>query len=652
MSHHKSWRNPPGVSGRLRTRGLFVGTRADTGAALLLKLLRLATGLHIVGAPGTGKTRFATWLFSQVARVPKAAVLVLNPKGSWGQELRDWTIANGFTKRLIWFHPGEAADHILGWNPLQPNGLPVATHAKATREAIRASWGQSDFDQTAQLARFLYLALAVARELGLTLVEALGVLDPGSPLRQAVLPRLRDAYLRASLERLDSYPLALQLQLVGSTVARLESFVLDPTIRSILACRTQSLRIPDVIDQGRILIADMPAYAPLRLDDVKLLGRLLINDILSYVFSRPKEARTPVYLLIDELHLVATDDLAIAIEQGRELGFNCILAHQHPEQLRTEASSRLYDAVMTCCRTKVVFGGLSVEQLGTITREVTIDQFDPKSVKDELYALEIEPFESVRVVHSYSNSRGTSRGRSESQSDGVTRGESRAHGKAHGHSESEAQIESSGQVTGYQAVMGAGQVVLPDGQVISTTSHEGAGTSSSTVEGSATARGTTNTETESVQYGRSVAQTKLTQHGTSENESVGSGSSVSIVPYNAFIKRQRVATRTFWSENEFLTERLKEIKGLPEAHFLLKTPQSAAVVVRAPYVPTPVVGKVRRQEALARVYAQPFYTRREDVIEEEQKLFPEAAPTEPHALPAQPEAVRALKLRKPFRRKQ
>jgi hypothetical protein len=637
---------------------LFVGTANHTGQSVFLNPNILNTHVEMLGSTGTGKTRLLTWLFSQLARVPRAAVIAINPKGSWGEELRDLVIANGLAKRFIWFNPG-SDDHVLGWNPLQPNGLPVAIHAKATREAIRASWGQSDLDETPQLARFLYLALAVARELELTLVDAVTVLYAGSSLRRDVLSRLRDPFVRTSLERLDSYPVAMQEQLVASTVARLEAFVMDPTIRSILARRTNSLRVGDAIDQGRILVANIPIYAPLRADDVKLLCRLLVNDILSYTFSRPKEGRIPVYLLIDEWHLAATDDLAVGLEAGRELGLHGILSSQHQEQARTEGSDRLYHAVMNCCRTKIVFGGLSAEQLDSITRELTIDQFDPKSVKDELHALEIEPVEAVRVIRSYSTSRGTSRSRSrghgESQSDGITRGGFRAYGKAHGRSETESQIESTAHVTGYQAVMGTGQVVMPDGQIVSTTSHEGGAASSSTVVGSATARGVSTSASESVQYGRSVAQTKLTQESTNESDSdgetEGSGSAFSIVPWNACIKRQRVSSRTFWTEAEFLTEWLKRIKQLPQAYFVLKTPSNPAVVVRAPHVPTPAVGRIKRQEALARVYSQPFYARREEIAQEEQKLLLEAAPTEPRVIPTRGNPVLGAKLRKPVRGK-
>jgi hypothetical protein len=98
---------------------------------------------------------------------------------------------NGLAKRLTWFSPGDGGP-VMGWNVLAPNALPVATHAKAVRETILSGWGQHSIDDTAQLARFLFLALAIARDQHLTLVEALEVLEPDSPVRAAVLPTIRD----------------------------------------------------------------------------------------------------------------------------------------------------------------------------------------------------------------------------------------------------------------------------------------------------------------------------------------------------------------------------------------------------------------------------------------------------------------------------
>jgi hypothetical protein len=53
------------------------------------------------------------------------------------------------------------------------------------------------------------------------------------------------------------------------------------------------------------------------------------------------------------------------------------------------------------------------------------------------------------------------------------------------------------------------------------------------------------------------------------------------------------------------------MKALPMAHFVLKTPESSACVMRAPWVDEPWISKRTLEEKLARVYAQPYYVQRD-----------------------------------------
>ena len=123
---------------------------------------------------------------------------------------------------------------------------------------------------------------------------------------------------------------------------------------------------------------------------------------------------------------------------------------------------------------------------------------------------------------------------------------------------------------------------------------------------------------------------------------------MSFVPWNIYYKRRNVSARTFWSEKEFLTEQLKKAKGLPQAHYLLKTAANPALFVRAPYVSDTFIGNNMRQKALARVYAGPGYRRRDEIVQEEQKLLA-AAPVEPVVEVKEP--LSEVKLRPPYKKK-
>lgn len=49
------------------------------------------------------------------------------------------------------------------------------------------------------------------------------------------------------------------------------------------------------------------------------------------------------------------------------------------------------------------------------------------------------------------------------------------------------------------------------------------------------------------------------------------------------------------------------LKAIPKAHFALKTPESTAHLVQAPWVDEPRITARQLETTLARVYAEPFY---------------------------------------------
>jgi hypothetical protein len=566
----RSLYNPWQGVGELETKGLPLGTDTETGKRLSISPSWLATHLHLLGPTGCGKSRLLLWIFQRLASIPHATIILINPKGDLCHMASDWAVANGLTKRLILFDPGEE-NNIVGYNPLKPNGMPIATHAKAVREGIRSSWGQSSFDQTAQLARFLYLALCAARERELTLIEAVGLLRAGSKVRKAVLPAIQDPYIREALDYFDSLREARQEELAASTLARLEAFVFDPIIRRSLVQQTRSLDLAQVLTDHKILLVNLEQYRPLRPDDVRLLGRLLINDILAHVFERPTGQRSPVYLLIDELATFATDDLLIALEQGRELGLHCVLAHQHIGQLLDEdGSGQLLNSVMNNARTKIVFGGSWAKDLKDLTEELVIDQFDPWTIKDEIHSLELDPIEttrtsrttsyasslshglsmptSVTVGESQTESRGTNAGitrgiqestskaetraKSRSKTRTFTRGKTKAHGWADSEGENQSRGHSSGSSDGSQYSSGTGTATAlgdPDAPTI-TSSYTASGINSARSSSDNYADGTSEAHTESGSAARTTSLSFAKQKAKTKSKTVGKtkGASLSL----------------------------------------------------------------------------------------------------------------------------
>lgn len=588
----------PGM--KVPNRPLAIGTNVETGEPVRIGLHRLAEHMLVTGPTGCGKTQGAMLkLWEQLAPMPDVSVIAMTTKGDFCEKCADFAIGHGLANSFIAFKPG----HIpLGFNPLKRNGWPAERHAKLARTAVLASHGEHSVDEMPQLSRLLFLTLAISLEQGLSLVEAARLLRPGkSPLRVSLLHSVQSEFLREALAWFHDLRDARQDELAASTNARLESFTNDPTIRAILTETECCLNIGDVIKNRKKLCVDCSFYNPLVPDDARTMLRLVLNSILAHKFATPKEERSLTVLLLDEAPQYSTMDLAAALELGRELGLYVVMASQFPSQFKlSKEDTRLFAAVEHCTRTKVVFGGVHVGELEPMVKDLFIDQYNWKTVKDELLTLECEPIESTRVTKtkgfSIGGSLGFNSGTSSSTALTKSRGTSRQWGSSRTHSDALSLLESTATSSGTTT----GENVLPSGESVSTVSA---------TEGTSAMSGVNMTSTDSFgesqsqgeQEGTANTATKGTQSGFSAGINGSWNQSWSTAPFYEYIKRWRVSSRTFQTLDEFLTLALQMVKRQPRGHFVIKVPDHKAIFARAYFVRDPWIPDAQRRRALERM---------------------------------------------------
>jgi len=622
-------------------RKLYLGTDIKTGRSVSLRDEWFETHLHIIGPPGRGKTRFLLWILKHLLRNPKATTVLINPKGNFARMARDLMISEGQSKRMIWMDAGDP-DAALGYNPLRPSARPVATHAKAVREATRSAWGQTSFDETPQLARLLLLSLAVSISLGGTLLDAVRLLrsgPAGKRVRRDLFAMLasgkargeRDllVFLKDALAWFDSLDDRRQEELGASTLARLEAFVCDPVVSRMLT-QKNCLDMSRVIAEHKALLVNLELNRPLGIDDIRLLGRLIVNDVLNVVSSRGPSADEPVYLILDEAHTFVTHDLCSILDMGRELGLHCILAHQNLGQLRREdRSDYVYDSVRGSALTKFYFGGLAKEDLDVLAPDACIEQYDPHKTKDVIWTPFLRPVESRRTVVTESRnvgiSRGSAQGKSQSRSRVDARGFSRTKGTSTTDGESSASASASGFAIGSNTGHGAGETLLPNGDLVETSS-EMDGMSESYVDNQSNSYSETHTRgiqrSKSVQYSRARGRAEASQEVRNLSITKGVSRSATETPFYEYDEIERVSSRTYQSEQEFVTGYIQDMKRQPVGHVFVKVPGQPGRFLRLPWVSTPWISGKTRKAAMARVYSLPCYSRPE---EPEESRLPENA---------------------------
>lgn len=75
---------------RVHERGLYLGTDADSDSVYLVPE-HLQTHLHVLGATGTGKSRFLFWLFQLLCHTNRPIVLI-DPKGGLYELARNYAM--------------------------------------------------------------------------------------------------------------------------------------------------------------------------------------------------------------------------------------------------------------------------------------------------------------------------------------------------------------------------------------------------------------------------------------------------------------------------------------------------------------------------------------------------------------------------------
>jgi hypothetical protein len=393
---------------------LYLGEGVTDDSPIAISAETLAVShVHMIGPIGSGKTVGMCQIAEPLLLDPDASVVGIDLKPGGGDvfhKLRDFCFAYGLTDRLDLLDFSNE-QMVTGFAPMMPNGLIPTAHAKKIRSQFRAGVGQSSFDDTRQLSKFMFIGLYASRLLEMDLVEAWEILLPGSPLRRRILPRIPDPFLKRELLYLESLFPARQDQLLSSSIALLEGVIGDSYIRPFLTHRP-SLNIKHSLQQRRHVLINLGHDAPLSIDDVRILGRMIVNEVVTSVFANQGKYG-PTYLILDECHLSLSRDISLALDTGRQHGLRSFLIHQYLGQLVEEDGSHLlFDSVMSSGRIKLIFGGLSTAGLEILENETRFGEIDIYKRKHTLFSLETHQWESTREVvtdgESYQYMRGMS----------------------------------------------------------------------------------------------------------------------------------------------------------------------------------------------------------------------------------------------------
>lgn len=287
--------------------------------------------VYVLGKTGTGKTALLERLLISVIRAGGGCGLI-DPHGDLAERLLDF-IPRTRTNDVVLLDPADM-ERPVGMN-LFDQVLPECRHLVASgvlsvfRKLYAESWGP----RTEHVLRNVVRGLLDVR--GATLLGVPRMLLEDR-YRESVASQVQDPLVRFFWTReFPTYPKPFLAEVIAPVLNKSMALLASPVTRNIVGQHSSTIVPREIMDCGRILIANL-AKGRIGEEASALLGAVLVTKFQLAAYSRadlPEEERMPFVLVLDEFTAFVTRSFAEILAEARKYGMGLVLAHQHVAQL-------------------------------------------------------------------------------------------------------------------------------------------------------------------------------------------------------------------------------------------------------------------------------------------------------------------------------
>ena len=331
--------------------------------------------LYIVGKTGTGKSTLIKNMVIQDMRLGHGVALV-DPHGDLVEDLLNF-IPKERTNEVVYFNPADTSFPVA-INILEAKGddekhLVASSLISVFKHLWKEFWGP-------RLEHILYnCVLALMDTPGQTLLGVYRMLVDET-YRKSIVANVKDPIVKMFwVEDYENYDLRFQKEIISPVQNKVGQLLSSPQMRNIVGQPKSSVDFGFVMDQKRILLANL-SKGKIGEDKSNLLGSAIVTKMYLAALERqnlPEEHRKDFYLYIDEFQNFSTDIFPSILSEARKYRLNLNLAHQYlyqlPDSIKhavfgnvgTVISFRVgsYDAKELAEEMKPVFTGEDLENL-------------------------------------------------------------------------------------------------------------------------------------------------------------------------------------------------------------------------------------------------------------------------------------------------
>jgi hypothetical protein len=302
--------------------------------------------MYMIGKTGTGKsTLMENMILKDI--IAGEGLAVMDPHGDTIDRLLD-NIPEDRIEDVVLFDPSDVA-HPVSLNMLElfdpSQGNLTASALVDVFKRRFDSWGP----RLEYLLRNCFLTLVEVPNTTLLGVNRL-LID--KEYRKYMVNLIEDEQLRNFWNK-EYAAMAANDRLITEAVAPIQNkvgqFLQTSTIRNIVGQAKSTIRIDQIMDEGKIFLINL-SKGKLGEDNSSLLGAMIISRLQNAAMTRvrmPEEQRKDFYIYADEFQNFATSSFATILSEARKYRLNLIITHQFIDQLPEEVRTAVFGNVGT-----------------------------------------------------------------------------------------------------------------------------------------------------------------------------------------------------------------------------------------------------------------------------------------------------------------
>ena len=335
---------------------------------------------YIIGKTGVGKTTLLENMVISDIQSGKG-VGVIDPHGEFAEKMLDF-VPEERLDDVIYFDPSDM-ENPIAFNPMEQVGTEFRhLVASGLMGVFKKIWAD------AWSARMQYILnntlLALLEYPGATLLGIMQMFS-NKAYRKKIVDNLQDPIIKSFWQdEFAAYSQKFETEALAAIQNKVGQFVSNPLVRNILGQPRSSLNMRDIMDSGKIFIANL-SKGKIGEDNSALLGAMIITRLQLAAMSRVDMAeaeRRDFFLYVDEFQNFATDSFANILSEARKYRLALILAHQYIGQLVTaDNNTKVRDAVFGNVGTIISF------RVGAADAEFLEKEFMPEFLQTDLVNL-------------------------------------------------------------------------------------------------------------------------------------------------------------------------------------------------------------------------------------------------------------------------